>query len=608
MAHFQTLSDERLSPEEKVTLLERWNATDRPFPENEFVHDLIERQIRENPQHTSVISHYDVWSYRELGEAIDGCWELLVAKGVRTGSVVAVLVSRRPMMIALLIAVMRAGGAYLPLNTQDPLERRQLLLQAADVLVEETDHNHLEVTHLRVDGHTALTDRSPQTLPCYVMYTSGSTGRPKAVVVSHESLVCILFAMWERLLMSPKDRVLASTTTTFDISLVELLLPLICGATVVLATEEEARDPFKIADLSTRQRVSVIQATPTMWFPLLKVPDWYPSLRVAVCGGEVFPEDLVERFIKLRCPVMNAYGPTEATIWATTYDVSFTSSLRPCIGRPLANVRVYVADDSMKLVPIGNTGELYIGGRGVALGYLDDEHLTSERFVRDPFVEGRVSRLYRTGDRARWNEHGCLEYQGRSDRQTKIRGMRIEPEEIEARLRRYPQVVDAAVASEIGEDSSNTLVAYLVLEGSAKAPPHYSSELRDYLRTCLPEQMVPSYYRQVNTIPASASGKRDRVRLSDQFRAGFALPDNSTALSLSDTLSRIWCDLLRIPIVDIDDDFFSIGGHSLLAIEVSLEIMDRLCVRLGLEDIVAFPTIRQLTAHLEQLRSDCQDP
>ncbi|MDD6792093.1 MAG: non-ribosomal peptide synthetase, partial [Thermobifida fusca] len=393
--------------------------------------------------------------------------------------------------------------------------------------------------------------------------TSGSTGRPKGVVVSHRNLANFLTDMAERVPMGPEDSWLAVTTVSFDISALELYLPLLAGATVVLAAPDTVRDPAALADLIAAERPTVMQATPTLWQMLADTaPHALHGLRVLV-GGEALPATLAETLAERAVEVTNVYGPTETTIWSTADRVR--SGAPVTIGVPMANTRVYVLDAGLRLVPPGVAGELYIAGEGVAWGYHGRFDLTAQRFVADPYGPPG-SRMYRTGDVVRWRSDGRLDFLGRADFQVKIRGFRVELGEIETALARIDGISQAVVVARNDSGNHQRLVAYLVPAGAA-APG--TAEIREKLAAVLPAYMVPSAFVVVDEFPLTANGKIDRKALPDPTpTADNAAPVREPATEAEAALCAVYAEVLGLDKVGADADFFALGGDSVLTLRL----------------------------------------
>jgi len=428
--------------------------------------------------------------------------------------------------------------------------------------------------------------------PAYVIYTSGTTGRPKGVAVPHRAVVNFLLAMAGEPGLGASDRLLAVTTLSFDIAVLELLLPLSVGAEVVLATREETSNVSALRALLEASGANAMQATPGLWRMLLEA-GWQgtPSFK-ALVGGESLPEDLAAQLVARVGELWNIYGPTETTVWSTCCRIE-PNGHGISIGRPIANTEVHVLDAERQLCPIGVAGEIFIGGAGVALGYLDRPDLTSERFVDDSFAPRPGARLYRTGDRGRWRADGMLEHLGRLDFQVKVRGHRIELAEIEANLLAHPQVANALVIAREDSPGDVRLVAYVVAEGAMPA----SAALREHLGSTLPQYMVPQHFVEIAAIPLLPNGKVDRSSLPHpgQQAVEHAAAVERPHSEAESAIAAIWADLLGVDDIRVTDNFFDLGGHSLLAMRAVAQMERRLGARIDVRRMV-FETLSQLAA------------
>ncbi|MFL5911944.1 MAG: AMP-binding protein, partial [Gaiellaceae bacterium] len=430
----------------------------------------------------------------------------------------------------------------------------------------------------------------PQHL-AYLIYTSGSTGRPKAVAVPRAAVSHLLGAFCELLDLSPADRWLSVTTPSFDIAVLELLLPLVRGARLVLADRSEVGDAALLRERLARDGITVLQATPVTW-RLLDLAGGVPAaVRIRISGGEPIPADLVDVLVSDGAQAWNGYGPTETAVYSAIGRV-LAPPVR--IGGPVGDTRLYVADGRCQPVPPGVVGEVYIGGAGVARGYLGRPELTAERFVPDGFGGPPGARMYRTGDLARRCADGSLDFVGRADQQVKIRGFRVEPGEIETQLRRQPGVAAAAVGVG-GQGADTALVAYLVPTDPAATVPELWPALRSRLARHLPDYMIPATAVLLGALPTTPSGKLDRTALPapdwTAVRAAAPVPPRTPT---EEALGRIWTDLLGVPTIGVHDNFFALGGHSLTATRLVARIRGALGAELPLRALFGAPTIAEL--------------
>nr|WSZ19204.1 amino acid adenylation domain-containing protein [Streptomyces canus] len=575
---------ELLTGAERERLLVQWNDTAAPFPVHHGVPELFEERVREHPDAVALTSGEQSLTYGELNAAANRLARRLRGLGVGPDTLVAVCLERGPDMVVGLLAVLKAGGAYVPLDPEYPLDRLTFMLEdtaAPIVVTQESLRDRLPESGavvVSVDGAAdtaAVAQESAADLSseasgddlAYVIYTSGSTGRPKGVGVPRSALTNLLLGLRDRLDVTPGDRLLSVTTIMFDISNLELYVPLVTGARVVLAGREQARDPLALAALLTEQRVTVMQATPSVWQMLVDVlPDEAAGLHV-LTGGEALPLDLAERLTRRARRVTNLYGPTETTIWSLAAEVA-PGAHAISIGEPIANTELFVMDRFARLAPVGVPGELWIGGAGVARGYLNRPELTAERFVRHPFSKDPQARVYRTGDLVRRLADGTVEYLGRIDHQVKVRGHRIELGEVESALLRHDAVESAVVAVREDTPGAKRLVAYCVTERGTERPD--VSALREWCARSLPEYMVPSAFVFLDRLPLTGNKKVDRKALPapDAERPDLGETYVAPRTPAERVVARVWSDVLGVDRVGAHDNFFELGGDSILSIQV----------------------------------------
>ncbi|HEY4058832.1 MAG TPA: amino acid adenylation domain-containing protein [Kofleriaceae bacterium] len=568
-----------------------WNATERALEPPQLVHELVAAQATRTPDAIAVEDAHQRITYRELTTRVDRIAGWLATHGASRGARVVVSVSRSAEMVAAVLGVLRTGAAYVPIDPEFPELRRELMRADAGAALElDDDTLRAALASKAAPPRVALSGEDA----AYILYTSGSTGHPKGVAVPHRAVVNFLRSMQREPGITARDTLVAVTTLSFDIAGLELYLPLVAGAKVVIADRDTVRDGDALARLLDSSRATLVQATPATWRMLLAA-GWQPSPELTIlCGGEALPPDLASTLLASARALWNLYGPTETTIWST---VARVEPGRPIsIGRPIDNTTIYILDEHRCPVPIGVAGELYIGGRGVALGYYRRPDLTAERFVADPFAPSSA-RMYRTGDAARWTHDGTLEHLGRLDSQIKLRGFRIELGEIETALRAIPGIRDAAVAV-----FDEVLVGYLVQ--SDDAPD--AAELLARLRETLPSYMLPAMFVPLPTLPLTANSKLDRKALPAP-ELGVATAYVAPRNDVEATLAQIWSKLLRVERVGIHDDFFALGGHSLLAIRVIAEIERCLGVRLPLRDLFVDSTLGELAARVGSPRGRAVD-
>ncbi|MBK8253569.1 MAG: amino acid adenylation domain-containing protein [Polyangiaceae bacterium] len=571
-----------LSPGERDTLLFGWNTTERAFPADRAVHELFEAQVEKTPEKTAVVFDGQEISYRVLNEQANRLARRLIALGAGPGALVGLCVERSPLMVVGLLGILKAGAAYVPLDPGYPAERLAFMLRDAGVELLVTDEV-LTASLPRHDARTvaldaeadALADGESGNLPrraggeerAYVLYTSGSTGRPKGVIVPHRALVNFLSSMAREPGLGETDTLVAVTTLSFDIAGLEIFLPLTTGAKLVIASAETAADGRELRVLLESSGATALQATPATWRLLLGA-EFRPSGDFKVlCGGEALPSELVAPLLMLGGRVWNMYGPTETTIWSTCAEIT-TEDPRVTIGRPIDNTFVYVLDGRGEPVPVGVRGELFIGGQGVSLGYLGRTDLTAERFMPDPF-RGGDARMYRTGDLVSLRADGSLLYHRRLDEQLKIRGHRIEPGEIEAVLSEHAAVSRCAVIVREDRPGDARLAAYLVPRSGQSIT---ASDVRKHLRKKLPEYMIPQHVVELTALPLTPAGKLARRELPAPTGAGPSPKARRPETPGEKALARIWSEVLGTDLIAATDNFFDLGGHSLLSMMVVARI------------------------------------
>lgn len=541
--------------------------------EGSLVHELFAIQAERTPDSIAVLFQGREVSYGELGTKADRIAGHLLQRGLGYGNeLIGLMLNRSPEMIAALLGILKAGGAYVPLDPSFPDARLDLIMQDAGLAALVTEEGLVTRVPAGVEAITLdeLLGAEPSASSwravrpddlAYVIYTSGSTGQPKGVEVPHLAMANFIGSMSRRPGMAEGEGLLAVTTISFDISVLELFLPIIVGGRVILATEEEAGDGFALHRLLSRTRPTLMQATPSMWRMLLD-SGWEGSLTKILCGGEAFQRDLVLPLLDRADEAWNLYGPTETTVWSTCHRVRPEDQSSVPIGLPIENTWVAVMDENGRPLPQGMEGELWIGGSGVTHGYRGQEALTAERFISDPFLEGR--KAYRTGDLARWRKDGLLEHLGRMDHQVKVHGFRIELGEIEAVLSRHP-AVRQAVAMVWGEGPDARLAAYVVPEESGRV---LGSEIRAFTRRHLPSYMVPGLITECESFPLTPNGKIDRTALPDPSGQPVARAFSEPRPGEERQIADIWKRLLEVERVGRGDNFFELGGHSLLAMRV----------------------------------------
>jgi amino acid adenylation domain-containing protein len=591
-----------------------WNDTRAPLPA-ECIHELIEQQARTSPQRAAIEFDGRVVSYADLERQAEQLASRLMAQGTSEGSRVGICVERSAEMVIGLLAILKAGAAYVPMDPAYPIERLRFMMRDAGVQTLVTRRGLLpaleglaeRVVYVAEQGGEASELRrclwprhqDPESL-AYVIYTSGSTGAPKGVCVPHRAVVNLLRAMSREPGIGSDDRLLAVTTISFDIAVLEIFLPLISGATLVISGAQASADGGKLLESIVKGSITVMQATPATWRLLIAAGWGREQAKIKVlCGGEVLPQDLAAQLLARSDSVWNLYGPTETTIWSGLWRVEANKPVM--IGKPVANTQFHVLDSRLQWVPIGVPGELFIGGAGVAKGYWNRVELTNERFVPDPFNISDGATMYRTGDEVRRHENGELEYLRRLDSQVKVRGFRIEPGEIESALNAQPAVDQAVVVVREDLPGDERLVAYVV---PANREGLHMAELQSTLRTTLPEYMIP-FIVVLGALPMTSNGKVDRRRLpAPGALNGGAQERTFPRDEIERKLAAIWEAVLGLHPIAVRDSFFDLGGHSLLAVRVFARIRAAFGISLPLATLFHDPTIEHLAA---QLRDGCAE-
>jgi amino acid adenylation domain-containing protein len=603
-----------LTAAERITVLDTWNDTKVPFAETTCVHQFFEEQARLTPDAVAVVFTDRQWTYRELDQEADRVAQRLRVAGVTRGTFVAICLNRSLDLMATLFGVLKAGGAFIPLDPSYPAERLAFMIEDAKpaviVVSRQTRDSFPDATAPlflvdEEDGAPVIpgpvTTHSESSDAAYVLYTSGSTGKPKGVVVTHRN-VSNFFTAMDGVIGTEVGVWLAVTSVNFDISVFELFWTLARGFRIILQEEGQwvsATDSmYSLPQQIRRHGVTHLQCTPSLASMLIcdseSVAAIKPLKRFMV-GGEPLPLDLARRLCNIISgDLYNLYGPTETTVWSAAQKVS-AAEKQILIGRPVANNTLYVLDSERELVPIGSVGELYIGGDGLAREYLHRPDVTAERFITHTFAPGRTERLYRTGDLVRHMRDGRLEFIGRIDAQIKIRGVRIELGEIEVALREHPDIRDAVVLVVDDGTEDKRLVGYVIPHSPAAVPQ--VGTLTQWLGTKLPKMLVPSALVFLPEFPKTPNGKLDRRALPQP--ALKTAPGVSAPTDLDGQIAAIWAEALGLEHVGLDERFFDIGGHSLLMVEVHDKLREKAGYTVPLLDLFQFPTVRALAQHLK---------
>ncbi|CAG0882008.1 unnamed protein product [Cyprideis torosa] len=604
----QALQEISIVSEAEKQRLESWNQTRQPFSNEAPVYQLIDAQAEQTPDKTALVCDGQTLTYRQLSESSNRLAHFLQGQQAFCAEPVAIALSRSVELMVAMLGILKAGAAYLPLDPSYPRERIDYILQHSGVklivcdnkLVNKFPQNSscVALDSPKVQEEiTAAPAKLPVNTICadslaYVIYTSGSTGQPKGVEITHRNVVNFLQTMARTPGIMADDALLAVTTVSFDIAVLELFLPLVVGARTVIATRETASDAHLLAQSIENHDITVMQATPATWRMLLE-SDWQGSQSLkGLCGGEALPLALARKLVHKVASLWNMYGPTETTIWSSCARITPGDQLIS-IGKPIANTRFYVLDSQLQPTPIGVSGELYIAGEGVARGYAKSPELTAERFImRDG------ERLYRTGDLARFLPNGDVEHLGRSDTQIKLRGFRIELGEVENTLAKHPSVDSVVAEVREVQPQDKRLVAYIIPTSSSKVD---AESLRLHCQQHIPDYMIPQYFVELQEFPLTPNNKIDRKALPDP-EAGMQLESaafSSPQTAMEQEVSKVWCDVLRMEKIDINQNFFMLGGHSLLAVQIVSRLRRELDQNIPVGLLFESPSIRQMAERLE---------
>ncbi|KEQ27657.1 non-ribosomal peptide synthetase [Paenibacillus tyrfis] len=604
-----------LDPQERKKLLSEWTRTEADYPRDVCVHELFEAQAERTPERIALAFGELTMTYGELNAQANRLARTLRDHGVAAESVVGVMAERSFAMVIGILAVLKAGGAYLPIDPGFPEERKRFMLEdsGARVLLVPSDEGEtaegLPVPTLAIDekaeGDSSNLSRvsAPSDL-AYILYTSGSTGKPKGVMVEHGSLVNTLAHLQRSFPLEQEDAYLLKTSFTFDVSMSELFGCFFTGGKLVILESGAEKEPARIIETIRRHQVTHMNFAPSMLQSFMDVVESkeaapaLQSLNYVFAAGEALGVHTVQKFysLGLRASLVNLYGPTEATIYATGFAFTDGEELhRVPIGKPIGNMRSYIVDEHMNLQPVGVDGELCLAGKGLARGYLNQPELTAHKFIDHPFCPGE--KLYRTGDLARWQEDGTIVFRGRIDQQVKLRGFRIELEEIEKTLLQHPSVRSAAVA--VREDSSGleSLVAYVVTDEEKP-----DEEWTGHLGRWLPAYMVPTRFMRLEKLPLSTSGKVDRKALPSPEAALSSQPaEEAPVTEIERKLIDITENILNMQGIGVNDNFFRLGGNSLLTIRFVTEIESAFQISLTLMDFIDLPVIKDIAKIIEPM-------
>ena len=606
---------------EREQIVYKWNETEVEYPREKCVQELFEEQVERTPEGTAVVFEGSSLSYRELNRRANQVAHYLRRLGVKPDARVGICVERGLEMVVGLLGVLKAGGAYVPLDPAYPEERLRWMLEDSAPVALLTQ-GHLEGLYTGLSEALPVVDlsapvgvwssESDTNLECaaigltsehlaYIIYTSGSTGAPKGVMVEHHGLCNMVVAQIESFGVGSDSRVLQFASFSFDASISEVLMALCRGASLHIPQQGEVLADENLNQAVAQHEITHVTLPPVVLAGLPETAE-LRTVRTLIVAGDAIARSVAMRWLE-GCRVINAYGPTEATVCATLYECHGRELGNLPIGRPIANTRIYILDSAREPVPVGVAGELYIGGAGVARGYLNQPTLTAERFVRDPFVEEAGARMYKTGDLGRWLGDGTIEFLGRNDFQVKIRGFRIELGEIEERLRKQEGIREAVVIAREDEPGEKRLVAYYTCgegEGSVSV-----EELRAQLGATLPEYMVPAAYVRLERMPLTVNGKLDRKALPEPEGEAYGIREyEAPRTPEEEILCRLFAELLGAKRVGIRDNFFELGGHSLMAMRLVNQVRTTWGVELPIRTLFESPKVWQLAELVEEMLLD----
>ena len=608
-----------LSEQQKYQLLVEWNDTECEYPTDKCIHQLFEEQVEKTPLSVAVVFDTEQLTYQQLNQRANQLAHHLQSLGVKPEVLVGICVERSIEMVVGLLGILKAGGAYVPLDPTYPQERLSYMLADSGVevlltqqsLVESLPSHTAQMVSLDTDWG-AIAQYSQKNLNvgissdnlAYVIYTSGSTGQPKGVMNTHQGIHNRLLWMQQSYQLTSSDRVVQKTPFSFDVSVWEFFWPLLTGARIVVAIPEGHKDSSYLVNLISEQQITTIHFVPLMLQVFLQELNSQncSCLKRVFCSGEALPFEVTQRlFSKLECELHNLYGPTEAAIDVTFWQCQPQENLQIVpIGRPINNTQIYILDEYHQPVPIGVPGELYIGGDGLARGYLNRPELTREKFIPNPFCDGKSERLYKTGDLARYLSDGNIEYLGRIDNQVKIRGFRIELGEIEAVLSAHPQIQQAVVIAREDIPGNKRLVAYVVTSDESLT----INQVREFIKQKLTEYMVPSAFVILDSLPLTPNGKIDRKALpkpdGEITREHEYVAPRSPS---EEIIANIFATVVSVQNVGIHDNFFTLGGHSLLATQLISRLRLAFSVEIPLRTVFESPTVNQLDQTITQLRT-----
>nr|WP_278046118.1 non-ribosomal peptide synthetase [Clostridium beijerinckii] len=601
-----------LSEKEKHQILYEFNDTKADYPSNKTIQELFEEQAEKTPDNIAVVFEDEKLTYRELNEKSNSLARLLREKGVGPDSIVGIMVERSPEMIIGIMGILKSGGAYLPIDISFPKERIEYMLEDSESNILLSKNNYVE--NIKFNG--GIVDLSSEESfikdskdlekvnkssdLAYVIYTSGTTGNPKGVMIEHKSLHNYLGYAKYKYCSEANIYMPLYTSVSFDLTVTTIFTPLISGKSIFIYENTEVDRLAK--SVFCGENTSVIKATPSHLRLIKELKNVNKLIKRFIVGGEEFPEETAKYVSELfdnNIEIINEYGPTETTIGCVVHkycnNINYKNSI--LIGKPIRNTQIVILDRYNNILPIGVAGELYIAGHGLARGYLNRSELTAEKFIDNPFEPG--TKMYKTGDLARWLPDGNIEYLGRIDNQVKIRGFRIELGEIESRILELENVIETTVLAKEDKNGEKYLCAYVVSNGNID-----DLELRSYLKESLPEYMVPSYFMRLEKMPLTRNGKIDRRALPEPNLNAILTEYEAPRNEVEEILASIWSEVLGIEKIGINDNFFEIGGHSLKAMMLISKIHKELNKEVPLKELFRLPTIKELSKYIESIEEN----
>jgi amino acid adenylation domain-containing protein len=627
LGHFQTILESIVSaPDTQITelplltvgerhqLLVEWNDTQKHYPHSQCIHQLFEQQVDSTPDAIALVFQNQQLTYQELNQRANQVAHYLQKLGVKPDTLVGICMERSLEMVIGILAILKAGGAYVPLDPTYPRERLAFMLADAQVsvllvqphLIAQIPPHQAQLVSIHPESlefagyspENPINEATEENL-AYVIYTSGSTGKPKGAMNTHKGLCNRLLWMQDTYQLTANDKVLQKTPFSFDVSVWEFFWPLLTGASLVIAKPGGHQDSGYLVQLIAQAQITTLHFVPAMLQVFLEEPELAQcsSIKRVICSGEALSFELQQRFFaKLNAELHNLYGPTEAAIDVTYWACQPHSHEKIVpIGRPIANTKIYILDQYLQPVPVGVSGELHISGVGLGRGYWQQPELTQEKFIASPFEPREI--LYKTGDLARYLPNGNIEYLGRIDHQVKIRGFRIELGEIEVVLAQHPKVKETVVLAREDRPNHHYLVAYVVAHTEMTFAAH---ELRNYLQEQLPDYMIPAAFVELNKLPLSPNGKIDRQGLPVPViqRADLQTAYEAPTSELERAIAKIWLEILQIEKVGINDNFFDVGGNSLLMVQVNHKLREILQCEITIVEMFQHPTIKFLAKYI----------